>query len=355
MSAKTEDAWIALLNDLSLNDVMDYEARNLPIQKDTTNFDDEIFFNQMGEPTDKFLEALKADLSRVPAEDTKFKPLHGIKSPKKVFSQRLKRSDPEKSESEDSDQYSENKAQKKEKKTQKLKPEESPRYKKRSTSKTDQPHEIEIGLTSRKQMIANEKRKTSHTDQQFSRRTDSLKNGINQSQSISFLEDNCDIENDMKVKSLQLRLKGQLKCIKSLELQLQNATELLNQRTKQIYQLQAKLKSISDSYNYQQPIHNQVKLNEESRFQDMIDQYKRQIEILQSKLQDEVSKRHRSEERWKMMKDYSEKAKIRSSELEIQNAELKGLNAELQNKMDKYRKSFRETGILTFFRICLNS
>lgn len=59
-----------------------------------------------------------------------------------------------------------------------------------------------------------------------------------------------------------------------------------------------------------------------------------------------------------MLKEYAEKAKARSSELEIQNAEYKGVQVELQNKMQRYRKSYRDLGkvytTLQFIFITLN-
>lgn len=70
----------------------------------------------------------------------------------------------------------------------------------------------------------------------------------------------------------------------------------------------------------------------------------KQLDLVQKKLEDEVHKKHRAEERAKSMKEYSERAKARCSELEMQNAELKGLIAELQGKLQKSRKSYRESG-----------
>jgi hypothetical protein len=73
MVSTEDDAWIALLNDISLNrsypissNIENKVATTKVLRKDVTpvSFDDEIFFNDDGEPTDRFLEAVNADLKK---------------------------------------------------------------------------------------------------------------------------------------------------------------------------------------------------------------------------------------------------------------------------------------------------
>jgi hypothetical protein len=61
------------------------------------------------------------------------------------------------------------------------------------------------------------------------------------------------------------------------------------------------------------------------------------------------------EERGKALKEYLEKAKFQISQLEINSAELKGNLKEAQEKMQKYRKSFQDSGSLCFFSFYLFS
>jgi uncharacterized coiled-coil protein SlyX len=85
------------------------------------------------------------------------------------------------------------------------------------------------------------------------------------------------IESESKLKSFKLRLQGQLATIRSLEQQLQQASDLLKVRNTQIIQLQSKLKSLNDSYQQSQqqsPLRNGNNSDFEAKFEEVIDQYK---------------------------------------------------------------------------------
>jgi hypothetical protein len=385
--SNNEDAWIALLNDLTLSDQLQKPRVSGTKKESHSDFNNDIFFNDDGEPTDRFLEAIKADLKRFPEfskasgeeeEEEGFQddyedftearpqyPDHFVhRQPSETVPKKV--SKPQKGifidDVEESPHVSRNFRSKKNisagrspaSSSSVLFNEESTipfstvPARKRSNAKSVSKSPSDNGTSNRavlKEKLSLDKKNVANVSSK-----DISSSLMNVS---TFIDTNHEIENDSKVKSLQLRIKGQLQCIKSLELQLQNATELLSLRNKQIGQFQAKLKSLSEIYGQQQSLsfQQQQKIYEDSRFQDIIDQYKKQLEIVQNKLQDEISKRHRSEERWKMLKEYAEKSKTRCSELEIHNAELKGLNAELTSKMDKYRKSYRESGRHEF--LCL--
>jgi hypothetical protein len=384
--SNNEDAWIALLNDLTLSDQPEKPRVSGTKKESQSDFDNDIFFNDDGEPTDRFLEAIKADLKRFPefskASGEEEEEEEGFQDDYEDFTEERPHYPDHFVHRQHSNKSIRETAPKKVSKPKKGiftdDIEESPHVYRNVRNKknipagrspassssvlfNDESSIMSSTVHARKRSNGKSVSK-SPSDNGTSNRTvlkekPSLdkKNVANvSSKDISssllnvstFIDTNHEIENDSKVKSLQLRIKGQLQCIKSLELQLQNATELLSLRNKQIGQFQAKLKSLSEIYSQQQSLsfQQQQKIYEDSRFQDIIDQYKKQLEIVQNKLQDEISKRHRSEERWKMLKEYAEKSKNRCSELEIHNAELKGLNAELTSKMDKYRKSYRESG-----------
>jgi hypothetical protein len=82
-----------------------------------------------------------------------------------------------------------------------------------------------------------------------------------------------DIEQDAVRKSLQLRIVGQLQCIKSLEAQLQDALSLVNARNKLIGQLQAKVKAVGDGNNNQDERAFAAQLSEQ-RMSEVVDKYK---------------------------------------------------------------------------------
>jgi hypothetical protein len=384
--SNNEDAWIALLNDLTLSDQPEKPRVSGTKKESQSDFDNDIFFNDDGEPTDRFLEAIKADLKRFPefskASGEEEEEEEGFQDHYEDFTEERPHYPDHFVHRQHSNKSIRETAPKKVSKPQKGiftdDIEESPHVYRNVRNKKNVPagrspassssvlfndESAILSSTVHARKRSNGKSVSkSPSDNGTSNRTvlkekpslDKKNVGNVSSKDISssllnvstFIDTNHEIENDSKVKSLQLRIKGQLQCIKSLELQLQNATELLSLRNKQIGQFQAKLKSLSEIYSQQQSLsfQQQQKIYEDSRFQDIIDQYKKQLEIVQIKLQDEISKRHRSEERWKMLKEYAEKSKNRCSELEIHNAELKGLNAELTSKMDKYRKSYRESG-----------
>jgi len=119
-------------------------------------------------------------------------------------------------------------------------------------------------------------------------------------------------EKDQKVKSLQLRITGQLQTIKSLELQLSSTMELLNQRNKQLVGYENKYKSFLT--NQKRMISQQTKSEtyqiEANHYQELIKQYQQEIITLQSKLQQEKILHYRNEERNKVFREAIERMKV---------------------------------------------
>jgi uncharacterized coiled-coil protein SlyX len=79
------------------------------------------------------------------------------------------------------------------------------------------------------------------------------------------------IEKEGKIKALQLRLRGQLHTIKSLEAQLVEAQEVIDAKSKLTLQLNNKLKYTSDQVN-RQDIH--VKHVDNSKWMELVDSLK---------------------------------------------------------------------------------
>lgn len=208
-----EDAWIELLNDLSVSDDQ-YRMGDGSVYQNALSLNDEVFVTESGEVTDHFLEAVKADLKIIPSrlykEDAgSLKNGDSLDSRVEIYRQKKKKtlSSPLPSRLETT----------------------THRRKFKST--------IQNIVTSDPVIFANET--SSSSARKIDR--DSFKENINDS--------TVDVDSDPKIKSLQLRLKGQLECIRSLEQKLRRAQDLLSSRSKQINDLQTKLKSVSQIYH----------------------------------------------------------------------------------------------------------
>ncbi|KAJ1421370.1 hypothetical protein B484DRAFT_452754, partial [Ochromonadaceae sp. CCMP2298] len=159
-----------------------------------------------------------------------------------------------------------------------------------------------------------------------------------------------EVEAEGRVKAMQLRVQGQLQAIRSLEGQLGDALQLLESRNKQLAHCNARLKAAVTSRETSAGgagagvgVGVGVGLvKSDGKAEALAEQYKVQADFMQAKLATETGRRVRAEERARVLKSYSEKAKERCLGLESQNAELKGAVTEITARMEKFRRSYKD-------------
>lgn len=130
--------------------------------------------------------------------------------------------------------------------------------------------------------------------------------------------DSNNIESDCKIKSLELRLKGQIQTIKTLETQLQESINILRIKDRECQTLQSKVDSLEKKFQHfqLQNVVSSSSTNIESmssllkHTEERLKRSKQQIESFKVKANEEQSKRIRVEERIKVYKDYVEKTKV---------------------------------------------
>lgn len=210
-----EDAWIELLNDLSINDESSSMACGPRIK---TFADEEWFLSEKGEITDRFLEAMKGDVQMMPEIDSEQLFPLSSQFDSSVFKTKDRK----------------DLRRKGAKPSEKL--EKATTFQKNSLKKAELHH----SGPSKKEVRSCKKEERSHSQKVFPLE-DPKDNGRQSG------------ESDLKQKSLQLRVKGQLECIKSLEHRLQLAEDLVSFRDKQLDELQAKMKSMSELYHRARP------------------------------------------------------------------------------------------------------
>ena len=222
MKTSFEDVWVNLLNDIS---------------QPSESFDpeNEIFLTEDGEPTDRFLEAVKADL------EFRSEPSDGFFH----YEQHLRPQEKKKSKRKD------------------LEGDITKKFDRNRSSVKSKSRTNEDRQFFDKNLVGKKEEKSSSNK------------SVHNDSVPTFESDLQFIESDSKVKSYQLRLKGQLQCIKSLERQLHQSQELLSLRDKQLSQLQSKYKNLSEIYHKNQDLTpSSESWREDSRFQQLIQQYK---------------------------------------------------------------------------------
>jgi hypothetical protein len=267
---------------------------------------DEIFYNDKGEPTDRFLEALKADLTKLPDltdtdSDNVPQNLRAISKQKsKVVSassneddlgkiRRHSNSVPLTGKNQDitdkhltlSDAILKqiNSTQRKKNSNTIINPEDKDvvehcTVKVKSNSKKPTVHSHTIDKSSEcipknKAKIDQPKAKSLDKPTDTKHYMTPLASTVTQS-NVS-LDDGETAEN--KLKSMKLRMKGQIMTIKKLQSQLQQANEILSLRDKQVEQFQNKLKAVSDAYS-QSSLNQTKNVSHDQKIYDIIENYK---------------------------------------------------------------------------------
>lgn len=173
------------------------------------------------------------------------------------------------------------------------------------------------------------------------------------SQSIVYedaIQDTSQLES--RVKSYELRVKGQIRTIRSLETELNQTNNTLDEKVKllqmannRIRMLESRERNVPPNHNLNRNDHLDVhrsvnsKLNNEAA---VISKYEEQLQLLESRMQDEQNRRIKSEERSRAFKEYYEKLKFDNTNVEKQYANANKLIQELQMKCARHKKDIKD-------------
>ena len=157
---------------------------------------------------------------------------------------------------------------------------------------------------------------------------------------------------ESRIKSYELRTKGQIRAIRSLESQLNQTNRELEEKTKLLQLSNNRIRILeSKERNMTLGQHNSIKsiqqqdnltktiLNNE---QLIITKFEEQIQFLENRLTEEYSRRMKSEERSRAFKEYYEKLKLENNSLDTQLSNINKLVSELQLKVGRYKKDNKD-------------
>lgn len=151
---------------------------------------------------------------------------------------------------------------------------------------------------------------------------------------------------ETRARTLRLRLQGQQNAIRALEAQLAEALECLETKSAQLAVATSKLAVLQPQA--QELRRKAVVATMEGqktvvlKKDELLEKYRSQIELLQARLAEEKQHRSKDQDRFKSMKDYNERAKIRTREMEARCAELTATLAECHSKLLKFRKDSKD-------------
>lgn len=246
---------------------------NIACEEDhnTNDFESEVFFDEDGQPTDRFLQALKQDLKTLPVSSNRSdtncitrptkqqSTLHHTSfhhQSKKTFTNNSSVSsdtDSNVSYDEDEDTHANVSSSTKRSKIKCRQPKEQ-KAKVASFCSTTNKKQLKPASIQNINILSTPSSSSVLKGKLGRKTTNKTKTENLNFKSNTVLEDSLEqdlVDKEGKVKSLQLRLKGQLETIKKLQFKLQEVSVDVKNRDKQIAQLQARLKTLVE-----QPIHN---------------------------------------------------------------------------------------------------
>ena len=151
---------------------------------------------------------------------------------------------------------------------------------------------------------------------------------------------------ETRSRTLRLRLQGQQNAIRALEAQLAEALEHLESRNAQLAvasrQLAVLQPAAVELRRKAQAANADQQKSVALRRDELLERYRSQIDLLQARLAEEKTQRGKDAERFKAMKDYGERAKVRCKEFEDKVGELTAALAEIHGKLQKYRKEYKD-------------
>ena len=151
---------------------------------------------------------------------------------------------------------------------------------------------------------------------------------------------------ETRSRTLRLRLQGQQNAIRALEAQLAEALEHLESRNAQLAvasrQLAVLQPAAVELRRKAQAANADQQKSVALRRDELLERYRSQIDLLQARLAEEKTQRGKDAERFKAMRDYGERAKVRCKEFEDKVGELTAALAEIHGKLQKYRKEYKD-------------
>ena len=151
---------------------------------------------------------------------------------------------------------------------------------------------------------------------------------------------------ETRSRTLRLRLQGQQNAIRALETQLAEALAHLEARNAQLAVATSKLSVLQPAAQEMRRKVQAANADQQEkvalRRDELLEKYRSQVELMQARLGEERAARIKDAERFKLMRDYNERAKVRTKELEARAAELTAALAECHSKLQRYRKDYKE-------------
>jgi len=155
-----------------------------------------------------------------------------------------------------------------------------------------------------------------------------------------------DLAAETRSRTLRLRLQGQQNAIRALESQLAEALSHLEARNAQLAVATRQLSVLQPAAQELKRKAQAANVDKEKsvalRRDELLEKYRGQVELLQARLGEEKQARSKDAERFKTMRDYNERAKVRTRELESKCAELTAALGEVHGKLQKYRKEYKD-------------
>ena len=150
------------------------------------------------------------------------------------------------------------------------------------------------------------------------------------------------LEAETKLRTLKLRVAGQQQTIKVLEAQLSEALQTIEIRNKQLAYTRNTSKNKENDMSVRYRAKDDPANQPMFRLNDEVLKCRKEIDDLNNKIQEEREKRLRAEDRAKVLKEYAEKTKIVSQDVREKNGELQKAINEMQSRIHKYRRDCKE-------------
>ena len=145
---------------------------------------------------------------------------------------------------------------------------------------------------------------------------------------------------ESKVTTLKLRLQGQQSTLRALEAKVSELTAMVELKDKEIASLSKKQRPVDTKEPSK--IQSNIRNLDIKKYEDALDKLRAEKKLLMERVVEEQSKLKRAEDRTREMKEYADKAKILSHQVEIRNQDQATIIEELKSKLTKYRRESKE-------------
>ena len=143
-----------------------------------------------------------------------------------------------------------------------------------------------------------------------------------------------------KVTTLKLRLQGQQSTLRALEAKVSELTAMVEIKDKEIASLSKKQRPVDSKE--QSKIQSNIRNLDTKKYEDALDKLRTEKKLLMDRVIEEQNKLKRAEDRTREMKEYADKAKLLSHQVEIRNQDQLTIIEEMKSKLTKYRRESKE-------------